>query len=185
MVENHYGADSQPVAVFGGDFNIKPLEWVQCLQNVMHTQASRHTVQICTSRTIPLHHGDRALVFNAFAVQEDSGWGKSHRDDKKNRSRSRMDMTPCLFLFVGITCAQLAVLHGLLSHHWLLRLTQIHSRTTHQHPLRSLSMSRNRSQYRKCLLKPTREAALNGLRRLHLRLTLQRSRRSSRRFANY
>ena len=36
-----------------------------------------------------------------------------------SRCRSRMLMMSCLFLSVGITCNQLAVLHCLLSHQWL------------------------------------------------------------------
>ena len=45
----------------------------------MGTQASRRTVQVCTSKAIPRHRGDRAIVFNAFAVKEESGWGKSYK----------------------------------------------------------------------------------------------------------
>ena len=33
------------------------------------------------SRAVPSHHGDRAIVFNAFARQEESGWGKSYPRD--------------------------------------------------------------------------------------------------------
>ena len=44
----------------------------------MDTQAARRTVQVCTSKPIPFHHGDRAIVFDAFAAQDNSGWGKSH-----------------------------------------------------------------------------------------------------------
>ena len=81
-VDNAY----QPVAVFGGDFNCRPLGWVQCLKHAMaaHKYVCKYTsVQVCTSQTIPRHLGDRAIVFNARATQEDSGWGKSHiRADK-------------------------------------------------------------------------------------------------------
>ena len=69
---------SQPVAIFGGDFNCNSLRWAQCLKHAMGTQASRRSVQICFSQTPPSHVGDVGLVFNACAVQEDSGWGKSH-----------------------------------------------------------------------------------------------------------
>ena len=77
-MQNDYGSGSQPVAVFAGDFNCKPLQWIQCLQYVMEAWASRRSVQMCASKEMPLHHGDRAIVFNAFAAQENSGWGKSH-----------------------------------------------------------------------------------------------------------
>ena len=53
------------------------------MRNAMHTQASRCTVQTCISKSIPLHHGDRAIVFNAFTVQEDSNWGKSRMRDNE------------------------------------------------------------------------------------------------------
>ena len=35
-------------------------------------------MQICTSKTIPLQVGDRAIAINVNALQEDSGWGKSY-----------------------------------------------------------------------------------------------------------
>lgn len=82
------GVDSavQPVAIFAGDFNCSPLTWVQCLQHEMAylTQACRRSVQVCFSKTPPSNNiNDGALVFNACAVQEDSGWGKNHiRADK-------------------------------------------------------------------------------------------------------
>ena len=74
----------QPVAIFAGDFNCSPLTWVQCLQHEMATQACRRSVQVCFSKTPPSNNiNDGALVFNACAVQEDSGWGKNHiRADK-------------------------------------------------------------------------------------------------------
>ena len=52
-------------------------QWVQCLQSAKFTQASKLNVQMCTSKANPLH-GDQAIVFNAFAAQENSGWGKSY-----------------------------------------------------------------------------------------------------------
>ena len=75
------GVDSavQPVAIFGGDFNCHPLTWVRFLRHTMATQACRRSVQICFSKTPPSNNvKDGALVFNACAVQEDSGWGKNH-----------------------------------------------------------------------------------------------------------
>ena len=39
--------------------------------------ASRKTVQSCESKAIP-RHGDNALVVNAIAFQEESGFGKSY-----------------------------------------------------------------------------------------------------------
>ena len=74
----HYGPGSQPVVVYGGDFNNQQLEWIFCLRDAMETQHTRRTVQVCTSKAIPLAHGDRAIVFNAFAAKEDSGFGKSY-----------------------------------------------------------------------------------------------------------
>ena len=68
----------QPVAIFGGDFNCSPLAWAECLQHAMATQASRRSVQICSSKATPRCFGDVAVVFNARAAQEDSGWGKTH-----------------------------------------------------------------------------------------------------------
>ena len=68
----------QPVAIFGGDFNCSPLAWAECLQHAMATQASRRSVQVCSSKATPRCVGDVALVFNARAAQEDSGWGKTH-----------------------------------------------------------------------------------------------------------
>ena len=82
------GLDSavQPVTIFGGDFNCTSVQWVECLKHAMatHKYVCKYTsVQVCTSQTIPRHLGDRAIVFNARATQEDSGWGKSHiRADK-------------------------------------------------------------------------------------------------------
>ena len=68
---------AQPAVLFAGDFNCTPLEWTMCFNYVEHTQASRRTVQTCTSKLIPLLHGDRAIAINVRALQEDSGFGKS------------------------------------------------------------------------------------------------------------
>ena len=43
----------------------------------MGTKASRRSVQVCTSKAIPITCGDRAIALNVFAAQKDSGWGKS------------------------------------------------------------------------------------------------------------
>ena len=74
------GLDSavQPVAILGGDFNCNPLAWRKCMQHAMATQASRRSFQICRSKATPRCSSDVALVFNARAAQEDSGWGKTY-----------------------------------------------------------------------------------------------------------
>ena len=74
-------ADSaaQPVAVLGGDFNTDYMTWTIVLRDANATQDSRRTVQECKSAKFENHHGDRAVVFNAWAVQEDSRWGKNHQ----------------------------------------------------------------------------------------------------------
>ena len=69
---------SQPVAIFGGDFNCNSVQWTQCLLHASATQASRRTVQECKSKPKPDHNGDRALVFNAFAFAEESHFGFSY-----------------------------------------------------------------------------------------------------------
>jgi hypothetical protein len=78
----------QPAVVYGGDFNCTPLQWTECFRNMMATQASRRTVQACTSKKKPLHHGDRAIAINVTALQEESGWGKSYADEEKRQSFS-------------------------------------------------------------------------------------------------
>ena len=65
-----------PVTIFAGDFNCHHLQWTQCLQRANFTQSSRRNVQMCISKEDPLH-GDQALVFNAYAAQQTSTWGKS------------------------------------------------------------------------------------------------------------
>ena len=78
----HYGLGSQPVVVYGGDFNNQQLEWIFCIRDAMETQHTRRTVLLCTSKAIPLAHGDQAIVFNAFAAKEDSGFGKSYTSEE-------------------------------------------------------------------------------------------------------
>ena len=48
------------------------------MQHAMATQASRPSIQICSSEATPRCSSDVALVFNARAAQEDSGWGKTY-----------------------------------------------------------------------------------------------------------
>ena len=69
----------QPVAVFGGNYNLTYWNWATVLKQAKDTQASRHSVQICRSKTMPRDPGDRAIVFNALALQEESGCGKSYK----------------------------------------------------------------------------------------------------------
>ena len=76
VLQQQPGASPRPVAIFGGDFNCAKLQWTRCLQRANFTEASRQYVQMCTSKENPLH-GDEALVFNAYAAQQNSGWGKS------------------------------------------------------------------------------------------------------------
>ena len=70
---------AEPAVVFGGDFNCTPVQWTLCVQELHHSHASRKTVQTCQSKTIP-RHGDNALVMNAIAFQEESGFGKSYNN---------------------------------------------------------------------------------------------------------
>ena len=69
----------QPVAVFGGNYNSTYWNWATVLKQAKDTQASRHSVQMCKSKTIPINPGDRAVVVNALALQEESGCGKSYK----------------------------------------------------------------------------------------------------------
>ena len=69
----------QPVAVFGGNYNSTQWHWATVLKQAKDTQASRHSVQTCRSKAVPRHPGDRAIVFNALALQEESGCGKSYK----------------------------------------------------------------------------------------------------------
>ena len=68
----------QPSAVFGGNYNSTFWNWAAVLKQAKDTQASRHSVQMCRSKTMP-RPGDRAMVFNALALQEDSGCGTSYK----------------------------------------------------------------------------------------------------------
>ena len=66
----------QPAVVFGGDFKCTEIQLAICF-SVMPYNASRTTVQTCKSKDSQLH-GDIALVVNAIAFQEESGFGKSY-----------------------------------------------------------------------------------------------------------
>ena len=77
------GSAVQPVAVFGGNYNSTHWNWGTVLRHAKDTQASRHSVQTCKSKAAPRHPGDRAIVFNALALQEESGYGKSYKRDGK------------------------------------------------------------------------------------------------------
>ena len=68
---------AQPAVLFGGDYYCTPLAWTICFDYIADTQASRRTVQVCTSKLVPKHHGDRAVAINVYALPEDSGFGKS------------------------------------------------------------------------------------------------------------
>ena len=68
---------AQPAVVFGGDFNCTLVQWTLCLKDMHHSHASKKTVQSCQSKAIP-RPGDNALVVNAIAFQEESGFGKSY-----------------------------------------------------------------------------------------------------------
>ena len=67
---------AQPAVIFGGDFNCTPIQWTICVKD-MQQKPSRKTVQSCQSKPIP-RQGDNALVVNAIAFQEESGFGKSY-----------------------------------------------------------------------------------------------------------
>ena len=71
---------AKPAVVFGGDYNCKPMEWTICIHEAMPNYTSRKTVQTCHSKAIP-RHGDTALVVNAIAFREDSGFGKIYNPD--------------------------------------------------------------------------------------------------------
>ena len=73
------GSAVQPVAVFGGNYNSAQWNWATVLKQAKDTQASWHSVQTCRSKTLLRHPGDRAIVFNALALQEESGCGKSYK----------------------------------------------------------------------------------------------------------
>ena len=80
---NHLRSKSsavRPAVVFGGDFNISPLQWSLCFQELMETQSSRRTVQMCKSRFMGGHKGDNAIAINVRATFETSGFGISWQD---------------------------------------------------------------------------------------------------------
>ena len=78
-INNPPGA-AEPTAIFGGDYNCTDIEWSHCLDMASETEGSRRKIQKCISSysepTWKLHKGDRAIVFNGNALQEDSYWGK-------------------------------------------------------------------------------------------------------------
>ena len=71
---------AEPTAIFGGDYNCSDIEWSHCLDMASETEGSRRKIQKCISSysqpTWKLHTGDRAIVINGHALQEDSHWGK-------------------------------------------------------------------------------------------------------------
>ena len=97
----------EPAAIFGGDYNCTDVQWAYCLHRASETQASRRRIQRCVSSfsapSYKVHHGDRAIVFNGYALQQDSHWGKKlvPREMPINRLTSRTTMTPCSFSFAG------------------------------------------------------------------------------------
>ena len=76
---NPWGA-AEPTAIFGGDYNCTDLQWSHCLRKASETQGSRRKIQRCVSShsapSYKVHKGDRAIVFNGYALQQDSHWGK-------------------------------------------------------------------------------------------------------------
>ena len=78
-INNPPGA-AEPTAIFGGDYNCSDIEWSHCLDMASETEGSRRKIQKCISSysepAWKLHKGDRAIVFNGRALQEDSHWGK-------------------------------------------------------------------------------------------------------------
>ena len=67
----------QLAVVFGRDFNRSPVQWTICSEEMHLFRSSMKTVQSCQSKAIP-RSGDTALVVNAIAFQEESGFGKSY-----------------------------------------------------------------------------------------------------------
>ena len=106
QINNPLGAGA-PVAIFGGDYNCTDLQWSYCLSQASETQDSRRRIQRCVSSYSAsfqkVHKGDRAIVFNGYALQQDSHWGKKlvPREMPINRLTSRTTMTPCSFSFAG------------------------------------------------------------------------------------
>ena len=60
---------TQPVSIFGGNFDCTAQQWLLCLKRAAATQASRRSVQIIGDAIF----NDQATVFNAFAAREDLG----------------------------------------------------------------------------------------------------------------
>ena len=98
---------AEPAAIFGGDFNSTDLEWAHVLEKAWKTQASRRSIQRCVSSySTPahkLHKGDRAIVFNGNALQQDSHRGKKlvPAEVPKSRVTSQTTTTSCAFPFTG------------------------------------------------------------------------------------
>ena len=55
----------QPAVVFGGDYNCTPVEWALCFTAL---KSHLRSVQVCTSKSIPCHKGDRAVAINVRAT---------------------------------------------------------------------------------------------------------------------
>lgn len=95
---NPWGA-AEPTAIFGGDYNCTDLQWSHCLRKASETQGSRRKIQRCVSShsapSYKVHKGDRAIVFNGYALQQDSYWGKElvPSEVPTNRLTSRTIMT--------------------------------------------------------------------------------------------
>ena len=60
---------TQPVSIFGGNFDCTAQQWLLCLERAAATQASRRSVQLIGDAIF----NDQAAVFNAFATREDLG----------------------------------------------------------------------------------------------------------------
>ena len=60
---------TQPVSIFGGNFDCTAQQWLLCLERAAATQASRRSVQIIGDAIF----NDQATVFNAFAARDDLG----------------------------------------------------------------------------------------------------------------
>ena len=77
---SHVGTKSsaaQPAGRFSGDSDCTPLEWTMCFQEMLNTQASRETVQMCSGSDMARHHGDADIAINVRSTQEDSGFDLS------------------------------------------------------------------------------------------------------------
>ena len=143
------------------------------------------------SKRAPAHESQGTTVieqlFSMHLPRRSIQAGENTTSELASRCRSRMTMTSCLFPFVGDDAysSQPAVLHGLLSHRWLLLLVQMQCRITQHkslimqkaaHLLRSRYLPRHSSPYHRCLLKHKQASVLHDLLPRHLRLTLSRNR---------